>query len=288
MDLGHDYMAEMLAVLTGEPGALTVALNIAMEHDRPYTDCGTRGAWRTEVRAGMLDLARLRGARPLPNRTDGDRLALPWHRALDRTIVVGAGRSFRGGDRQTFHVHPPKARKNDIADWFAMLDRFEHGAVPPLQTGRRTGRAASMNGWSRPDASRSSSSSPAATFRRAGSASMTRQKGSGWGAVIFNDASDPMFAQHFEIACAALGERCTVIRNRRRGGLLANMVTAIRTVCADGETVIVTLDADDAQIGNNVLERLAVEYESGADVTAGSMLRTDKAADYPVCFERPR
>lgn len=53
-------------------------------------------------------------------------------------------------------------------------------------------------------------------------------------------------------------------------------------ICTDPESVIVTLDADDALIGDRVLERLAVEYERGANVTVGSMLRTDKAADYPV------
>ena len=292
MDRGHDYMAEMQAVLTGEPGALTVALNIAIEHDRPFTDCGTRGAWRTEARAGMLDLARLHGAKPLPNRTDGDRLALPWHRTLDRAIEAGAGRSFRGGDRRTFHVHPPNARKHDIAEWFAALDRIEHAAVPPVQTGMPDWTGG-IDEWMGPRRREpfvfvvSGRNVPAARFRRC-LESMTRQKGPRWGAVIFDDASDPMFAEHFETACDALGEHCTVLRNRRRRGLLANMVTAIRTICADGETVVVTLDADDALIGNSVLERLAVEYESGADVTVGSMLRTDKAADYPVCFERPR
>ena len=292
LDRGHDYMSEMLAVLTGEPGALTVALNIAMEHDQPYTDCGTRGAWRTEVRAGMIDLSRLRDARPLPNRTDGDRLALPWHRALDRAIEAGAGRSFRGGDRRTFCVHPPNARKNDIAEWFAALDRVEHGAVPRVQWGKPdwTGGIAEWLGPLRREPFVfvvSGRNVPAGRFRRCLD-SMTRQKGAQWGAVIFDDASDPNFAEHFEIACETLGEHCTVIRNRFRRGLLANMVTAIRTICADAETVIVTLDADDALIGDRVLERLAAEYRRGADVTVGSMLRTDKAADYPVCFERPR
>ena len=117
---------------------------------------------------------------------------------------------------------------------------------------------------------------------------MARQQGPRWGAVVFDDASDPMFAEHFEIACGALGERCTTVRNRRRRGLLANMVTAIQMMCADPASVIVTLDADDALIGDGVLLRLAAEYERGADVTVGSMLRTDKAADYPVCFDRPR
>ena len=98
----------------------------------------------------------------------------------------------------------------------------------------------------------------------------------------------PEIAEHFVIACEPLGERCTVVRNRHRRGSLANMVTAIRLVCTNPDSVIVTLDADDTLIGERVLERLAVEYEAGADVTVGSMLRTDKATDYTVQFEQPR
>ena len=117
---------------------------------------------------------------------------------------------------------------------------------------------------------------------------MTRQRGPRWGAVVFDDASAPQFAEHFEVAWRDLRGQCTIVRNRRRRGLLANMVTAIRWLCADPETVIVCLDADDALIGDGVLLRLAAEYDQGADATVGSMLRTDKAADYPVSFDRPR
>ena len=106
--------------------------------------------------------------------------------------------------------------------------------------------------------------------------------------VLCDDASEPRIAEHFELACASLGARCTVVRNRRRRGLLANLVTAVRMICADPETVIVTLDADDALIGDRVLKRLAAAYDRGADVTVGSMLRTDKVVEYPVCFDRPR
>ena len=79
---------------------------------------------------------------------------------------------------------------------------------------------------------------------------MARQQGERWGAVLFDDASEPRIGDHFEIACASVGERCTVVCNRRRRGLLANMVTAIRMICTDPETVIVTLDADDALLGD--------------------------------------
>ena len=71
--------------------------------------------------------------------------------------------------------------------------------------------------------------------------SMARQRGPHWGVVLFDDASEPGIAEHFEIACASLGARCTVVRNRRRLGLLANMVTAVRRYCTDPETVIVTV-----------------------------------------------
>ena len=292
LDRDHDYLAEMVAVLAGAPEALTVSFNIASDRDRPYGARGESGPWRAETRAGMLDLFRLRRARPLPNALAGDRLALAWHRALDQAVRGGAGRSYRGGDRRTFFVHPPNARKRDRAVWFAVLDRIERGTVPNVQKGRVdwTGTVADWSGPRRYEPFVfvvSGRNVPPGRLRRCLD-SMTRQRCGQWGAVIFDDASDPRFAEHFETVCARLGDRRTVVRNRRRRGLLANMATAIRTICANPDSVIVTLDADDALIGDRVLERLAEEYDRGADVTVGSMLRTDKAADYPVCFDRPR
>ena len=262
------------------------------EHEQPRTAGDGSGARRTEARAGMVDLARLRTACPLPNWLDEGRPALSWHRSLDVAVRRGAGRSYRGGDHRTFYVHPPNARKRDVADWFSVVDRIEHGVVPSIQKGKVewTGSIADWMGPLRREPFVfvvSGRNVPAGRLRRCID-SMARQQGPRWGAVVFDDDSDPMFAEHFEIACGALGERCTIVRNRRRRGLLANMVTAIRVMCADPASVIVTLDADDALIGDGVLLRLAAEYERGADVTVGSMLRTDKAADYPVCFDRPR
>ena len=292
LDRAHDYLADMLSAMAGDPEALTAAFNIAKDHDRPYTGYGASGAWRVEVRAGMIDRVRLRDACPLPNRLDGDRLALPWYRALDCAVAQGNGRSLRGGDRRTFFVHPPNARKGDVAQWLAVLDRIEHGVVPGIQKGQ-VDWSGDLTDWMGPTRREpfvfvvSGRNVPPGRLRRC-IESIARQKGPRWGAVLFDDASEPRIAEHFEIACASLGARCTVVRNRRRRGLLANVVAAVRMICTDPETVIVTLDADDALIGDRVLERLAVEYERGADVTVGSMLRTDKAANYPVCFDRPR
>lgn len=292
LDRRHDYLKEMLAVMTQNPETITVAFNIATQCDRPYTDLDVTRPWRTEVRAGLIDLGRLRKALPLPNRLSGDRLALYWHRSLDQAINMGAGRSYRGGDRRTFYVHPPNDRKRNIGEWFAVLDRIERGVIPPIQQGS-VDWVGTASDWMGPPRTEefvfmvSGRNVPAGRLRRC-IESMVRQAGPLWGAVIMDDASEPIFADHFEAVCSSLGVRCTIMRNRRRRGLLANMVTAIRSVCANPESVIVTLDADDALIGDGVLERLAAEYERGADVTVGSMLRTDKAFDYPVCFDHPR
>ena len=295
LDRNHDYLDDMLRVMQSDPQALTVAFNIAKESDQTYTtestDFATR-PWRAEARAGLVALARLRAVRPLPNSLDAGRLAFSWHRSLDIAIRQGKGRSYRGGDRRAFFTHPPNDRKRDAAAWFAVLDRIEHGVRPPVQNGEVewTGTIAD---WMLPRRDEpfvfvvSGRNVPAGRLRRC-IASLARQKGKPWGAVVFDDASAPMFAEHFETAWRGLAQRCTIVRNRRRRGLLANMVTAIRAICAKPDTVIVTLDADDALIGDDVLLRLAAEYDRGADVTVGSMLRTDKAADYPVRFDRPR
>jgi hypothetical protein len=51
---------------------------------------------------------------------------------------------------------------------------------------------------------------------------------------------------------------------------------------------MITLDADDCLIGRKVLDLLEAEYSDGADMTVGSMCRTDKKTYYPACFEQPR
>lgn len=87
---------------------------------------------------------------------------------------------------------------------------------------------------------------------------------------------------------APYADRVTVLRNRRRRGLLFNTWNAITNFCSNPESVIITLDADDALIGPSVLDKVRGEYDEGADVTVGSMLRLDKEANYPVDFDNPR
>lgn len=105
---------------------------------------------------------------------------------------------------------------------------------------------------------------------------------------MIDDASRPAWSAEIAEICRPHRDRVTFVRRRRRVGLLANTVEAVRNRCADPATVIVTLDADDCLIGASVLSELAARYAEGADVTIGSMLRTDKHRRYPVSFLAPR
>jgi hypothetical protein len=82
-----------------------------------------------------------------------------------------------------------------------------------------------------------------------------------------------------------LAARTTLLRPRWRRGKLANLLLAVRQVCTDPETVIVTVDLDDALVSEEVLEVLDREYSAGADLTVGSMIRTDKPVNYQVVFD---
>jgi hypothetical protein len=117
---------------------------------------------------------------------------------------------------------------------------------------------------------------------------LTAQRDVTWGAVVVDDASDEGAAEVLRRAVATLGTRATFVRQRRRVGLLANTALAVRGVCDDRESIVVLLDLDDALGAADALATVARAHACGADVTVGSMVRTDKEVAYAVDFTDPR
>ena len=118
--------------------------------------------------------------------------------------------------------------------------------------------------------------------------SVVSQTVSDWGAIVIDDASTNGCGEYSRLLLAPYSDRVTLIRNQERKGLMRNMWEAITYFCDDSQSVIITLDADDLLAGPRVLERIEREYDTGADVTAGSMTRLDKEAHYPVDLIDPR
>lgn len=284
-DRRHDYLGEMLKLLEGNPRALTASLNIIRDSDQPWTAGDHRGPWRFEVRGSLVHLPRLKAASPLPNETVDGQLRHAWYRSADLAIRRDGLLSLRGGPTATGFRHPPNTFKRDQDAWMAVMDRVERGFIPEAQVGR-VEFDVSLKDWLGPKRAEpfifvvTGRNVPPGRFRRCLD-SIFHQRNRSWGAVVVDDASDrPLVARD--------DTRITSLRPKFRRGQLANLVWAIRHVCTNRESVILTLDADDALLGDGVIDRVAREYARGADVTVGSMLRTDKPVEYPVDFSDPR
>ena len=291
-DVNHNYLGEMTDVLRIDPGALFVPLSICRSDSIPYTHEGPQGDWRVEARGCLFDRDRLDSVLPISNPVEHSRFALAWHRAFDRFVAATDYRSYRGGDPRTAFIHVPNERKADPDDWLTIMEAVERGHVPDAQLGsvELTGTSLDWAGPKRYDpfifVICGRNVEPARCRRCI--ESLLAQEGDDWGAVVVDDASSNGFGDYARTLLADCRDRITLVRNGVRRGGLFNTWNAVANFCDDPNSVIITLDADDALIGNQVLERLGGEYEYGADATVGSMLRLDKEASYPVNFERPR
>ena len=292
MDPGYDYLREMVDVLRQDPWALFVPISICQPGPIPYTHEGPGGDWRIEVRGCLFDRERLRSVLPVPNELERGRFTLGWHRAFDRLVGSTGYRSYRGGDPGTAFIHVPNERKANCDEWLEIMGSVERGHVPAVQMGK-VELAGSATDWAGPKRHEPfilvicGRNVEPARFKRCID-SLKAQKGVDWGAVVVDDASTNGFGDYARVLLADYAGRVTLVRNEQRRGGLCNTWNAVVNFCVDPESVIITLDADDALIGEHVLERVREEYEDGADVTVGSMLRLDKEAFYPPDFDNPR
>jgi broad specificity phosphatase PhoE/glycosyltransferase involved in cell wall biosynthesis len=291
-DRRHDYIGEMIARFKADEAVVTAALNVASEVDVPFSAGDAAGPWRVEVRGCLLHRQRLLAARPFPNRLVNGRPELSWHRSLDELARSGRVRSLRGGGASTWFVHVPNPCKQPIADWMLLLDLVEKGALPPEQVGAVDLVGGTLR-WVPKE--RAEPLVFVITGRNLAPGRMRRcldsllaQHGTDWGAVIVDDGSHDLSRDYLRFLSEGWSDRLTLLQPRERRGQLANTVLAVRHVCTDPSSAIVTLDLDDALIGFDVVAQILEAHCSGADVTVGSMLRTDKHAEYPVVFAEPR
>lgn len=286
---GFDYLGKMLQLMNRR-NAFTMALDLAGA-DSTLKECAAN-PYRLEVRAGLTDIKRLKSMLPLSAETLQSIPTKGWHRAADTAIIKNQLPSLRGGGQKCFVLHRPNNLKH--------FSDAQDTVIAAAQRGYCPARYASINEWDGADKEWLPPKrhepfifivcgrNVAEGRMRRCLESITRQRGGQWGAVIMDDASGP--------SCAAMLRRwaetrgnVTYFPRRHQVGGLANLAYAVRRLCADPESVIITLDMDDALIGSMVLTRLQKEYDNGADVTIGSMLRTDKVTpDYPVTLQNPR
>lgn len=276
-DLTHDYLADMCGALESED-VVSVGFNIAQGADglKPYS--GEPGQYPPEVRCGLLHLDHLREMRPLPNDVLDGRLTLMWHRSVQSAQLKNGLRSVRGGDSRTFYVHP----KNDDKESSLMSvwrDLIAQGREPVFQKDKWD--LVGDGDWSYPH--RDEQLVFLLKGRKTGYAKLQRcirsleqQVDQRFGLIVIDDGSPYSETWFLPLLLAQLWERTTLIRQRERKGYIPNFLIAIEEVCVNPETLIVTLDLDDALMSSEVTWRLMTAIQQDADLVNGFMFRPDK------------
>lgn len=275
-DRCHSYLSDMIGALE-DPGVLSVSFNIA--HDPSSIAVPYSGSYCPEVRICLFEKERFLSHRPYPNSIVDGRLELSWYRSVERYQADTGLHSVRGGDPRTFYIHPQNDRKADVDQWMYILDRIESGAVAEVQY-ESVDLRGSLFDWQIPKrreanifivCGRNLSNE---RFLRCWT-SMDQQRCTDWGAVIIDDCSDNGMHE-FIRNITGDRRRVTFIRNSSRRLILSNIVHAVRDICDLPESVIVTLDMDDALTSKDALCILSKRYLRGHDMVSSTSLRTDK------------
>lgn len=288
----HDVIAEMIDSIESNPEALFVSFNIMNDRNIEYTSSGPNGDWRVEVRNCLLKKSRIDTILPIHNDVEDENFSLPWHRAFDSFIQDSQYQSLRGGNKQTYFIHVPNERKSDPNEMLMIMERIENGEINPQQYGN----VDLVGEWD--DWIQSKRVEPfifiictcnveSGKFKSCWE-SLINQSRDDWGALIIDGNSSNGLQDYIEFLIKDYSHKVTFVKEKERKGVMYSTWVAITKFCSNPESVIITLDGDDALIGQNVIERVKKEYDLGADVTVGSMLRVDKEIEYPVDFENPR
>lgn len=287
-DRGHDYLKDMIMVLESDETAISVSFNIAHEEDIDYTHGNREGPWRVETRCSLIHKPRLVELLPLPNQLDTqEQIKYPWHRSLDQASNENNLHNYRGGDNKTFYIHLPNEFKSNTNEWYNIVRAVERGHIPSSQYEKVD--LQNVSDWLNPVDSEfvilvRGLNVPISKLRRC-IESIQDQTYDSWKIIFIDAGSNSPMQEHLQkIVSSNLEGKGTFWFNHERFSSMENIYLATTKLCSDPNSIVVHLDADDAFINNKVLEKLKSYYTSGADLTIGSMLRTDKQKDYPVSF----
>ncbi|WP_286240960.1 glycosyltransferase family A protein [Neptuniibacter halophilus] len=288
-DLSHDYLADMIKALTKE-NVVCVGFNIP----QPSTDLkpyhGNAGEFAPEVRCGLLHLPRLRALCPLHNTVDHDRFNLMWHRSVQQTTHPHC-RSVRGGDHRSFYVHPMNTEK-DKPGFPVWRDLISQGMEPDQQKGKWDLFPDTQ--WQYPIRDEplifllKGRDTSIGKLRRS-LASLKMQREQRFGLIVIDDGGSFANNWHLPLLLGTMKSRTTLIRRRERFGYIRNFKAAIGEICSNPESLIVTLDLDDALMSSDVVAKLYEAINSGADLINGGMFRPDKPFHlYIPNYQNPR
>lgn len=295
-DYQHSFLIDMLAELKKNENVLSVGFNICNDTSKEYFGFDN-GGFVPEVRMGLLDLSRIKKELPLPNSLDGNgKLTLSWHRSLEQKQKGNGKCSIRGGNNNSFYVHPQNFRKTNPDVWMTILDRVEQLQIPPMQMNQFDCTGSYMD-WCQPN--RKEEMVVVSCFRNVSYErflrmwqSLMNQTYQNFGIILYDDCSDNGIQFLIDSIIEPCKSRVTFIKGRYRNPRISNIYKCIHNFISNPQSIIVMLDGDDALIGKTVLKNVEEKFRLwNTDVVVGRMHQTYRLqADYryPVDFCHPR
>jgi glycosyltransferase involved in cell wall biosynthesis len=296
-DLSHSFLEDMVSEMEKNQKVVSVGFNVCQSVDyKPYFGFES-GGFVPEVRMGLFHKERFLLLRPLPNSlTQSGKLQKSWHRAMEQKQKETGLCSIRGGDSRSFFVHPQNYRKTNADVWTTILDRVASGYIPECQK-NEFDCAGSYYDWTSPK--RNEELVIVCLVRNVAYerflkmfCSVVSQTFTDWGMIIIDDASDNGLPIFIDNIIRGYSNKITFIKNQIRQGGMANTYKAIHYFASNPETVIMTIDGDDAIIGKTTFEKIIKKYRNdNADVVIGGMYQTYRLQAYyryPANFVNPR
>ena len=288
----YDYLKHAIETMEKETNAITVSLPIFS--DKPstvelYENTGT--PWRLEVRCSLIHRERLLWYRPYENSLEVGILSLPWHRSVDRMIWKMGLKSYRYNGN-IFFIHVPNNRKTDINGWYNIVKAVERGIFYKGQAGN-VNLVGYLGDWIGRRSehlqviTRGQNVSIARLRRCIGS--INRQSVRDFGFIYIDAGSQNESLDYLTyILPTIMGSRLSLYLNKISATTSENINNAIRHISAGERSIIMQVDADDALTNIDAVKKIVLEYNNGADATAGSMQRTDKLRRYFIDFRNAR
>ncbi len=276
-DFFHDYLSDMRHALVPDD-VLGVGFNISQGTDGFVAYDAEPGGYVPEIRCGLFDLERIGKQLPIENPVHEGVFELMWHRALEGHQKKTGLRCVRGGDSRTFYVHPPNHYKT-AADLGNYRDLIAQGRVPKQQKGRWD--LVPDGDWFHPGRNESivfllKGKATKANLLARCIGSLRRQANQDFGVIVIDDGGSISESWYIPLLLGELWSRTTLIRRRERVGYIPNFIEAVEVICQNPETLIVTLDQDDALMSGTVVDKLRLAIANGADLVNGAMFRPDK------------
>lgn len=294
----HSFLSDMIKEIEENKNVISIGFNIPYPENSSFNEYNGyfKGGYVPEVRMGLFHLKRLFDQRPLPNKLINNKLELSWFRSLHEKQKGSEYVSLRGGAPDSFYIHPQNYRKKDRDVWFTILDRVENTLLPDLQF-QEFDLKGSYYDWTIQKRQEDVillvlvRNITYGRFLRMW-ISVLSQSYTDWGMILIDDASTNGLEYFIDYIIRDNKDRVTYIKNRFRQGSAKNTYKSIHYFTDNPDSIIVTLDGDDALIGNNALQDIVNKYQDyKADMLIGKMYRTDKLTahyKYKPNFIEPR